>query len=115
MIKAIAMASVIFFTAALVVGRIEGTGAAQEASVPRPQNTVALNQTEVQQLLLLIAGDKAGKITKEEWMKFMAAEFDRLDKNKSGVLDAKELTQSRLRVSRFSNPGPQPSVHHFSK
>ena len=113
MIRAIAVASVIFFTAALVVGRIEGTGAAQVASLPRPQNTV-LNQTEVQQLLLLIAGNKAGKITKEEWMKFMAAEFDRLDKNKSGVLEAKELAQSRLRVSRLSNPGPQPSVHHFS-
>jgi hypothetical protein len=38
-------------------------------------------------------------------MKFMEAEFDRLDKNKSGELDAKELAQSRLRVDPFTNVG----------
>jgi Ca2+-binding EF-hand superfamily protein len=43
--------------------------------------------------------DKSGKISKEEWMKFMEAEFDRLDKDKKGLLDAKELAQSKLRVS----------------
>jgi hypothetical protein len=37
-----------------------------------------------------------------EYMKFMAAEFDRLDKAKSGELDVKVLlTQSNLSVSRF--------------
>jgi len=30
--------------------------------------------------------DKNGKISKQEWMKFMEAEFDRLDKNKTGEL-----------------------------
>jgi len=35
----------------------------------------------------------------------MEAEFDRLDKDKSGVLDAKELAQSRLRVSHSQNVG----------
>jgi hypothetical protein len=38
-------------------------------------------------------------------MKFMAAEFERLDKSKNGDLDAKELRQSRLRVSRFTSAG----------
>lgn len=104
MIRTIAIALVILFAAALVARTIPGI-AAQKASVPRPQDTLALGQDEVEQLMLLIAGDKNGKITKEEWMKFMAAEFDRLDKNKSGVLDAKELAQSRLRVSRFSDLG----------
>jgi len=33
-------------------------------------------------------------------MKFMEAGFDRLDKDKSGELDAKELTQSPVRPSR---------------
>jgi Ca2+-binding EF-hand superfamily protein len=42
--------------------------------------------------------DKNGKISKEEWMKFMEAEFDRLDKDKRGQLNVKELTQSKLRV-----------------
>ena len=40
--------------------------------------------------------DKSGKISKEEWMKFMEAEFDRLDKDKKGELDAKELEQLRV-------------------
>jgi Ca2+-binding EF-hand superfamily protein len=43
--------------------------------------------------------DQSGKISKQEWMKFMEAEFDRLDKNKKGQLDVKELTQSKLRAS----------------
>jgi hypothetical protein len=49
--------------------------------------------------------DKSGKISKPEWMKFMEAEFDRLDKSKNGELDVKELTQSRLRVSHFTSVG----------
>jgi Ca2+-binding EF-hand superfamily protein len=50
-----------------------------------------MGEEEVKQLLLLIDTDKKGKISKQEWMKFMEAEFDRLDKDKSGQLDIKEL------------------------
>ena len=49
--------------------------------------------------------DQSGKISKQEWMKFMEAEFDRLDKDKKGQLDVKELTQSKLRVSHPVNVG----------
>jgi Ca2+-binding EF-hand superfamily protein len=49
--------------------------------------------------------DENGKISKQEWMRFMEAEFDRLDKDKKGQLDAKELTQSKLRVSHVVNVG----------
>ncbi len=56
----------------------------------------------MEQLLLLIDTNKTGRVTKQEWMKFMEGEFDRLDKNKSGELDAKELAQSSLRVSPFA-------------
>jgi hypothetical protein len=70
--------------------------AQQKASVPKPQDKVALGEDDVKQLLLLMDTDKNGKISKKEYMAFMEAEFDRLDKNKSGDLDVKELTQSRL-------------------
>jgi hypothetical protein len=46
---------------------------------------------------------KSGKISKQEWMSFMEAEFNRLDVKKDGELDAKELTQSQLRVSHFGS------------
>jgi len=36
--------------------------------------------------------------SKQEFMSFMEAEFDRLDKDKSGELGPKELTLSRIRA-----------------
>ena len=82
-----------------------GTLVAQKQAVPKPQDKLALGEPEVKQLLLLMDTDKNGKISKEEWMKFMEAEFDRLDKDKSGDLDAKDLRQSQLRVSHPVNVG----------
>jgi hypothetical protein len=84
---------------------ILGTAVAQRAAVPKPQDKLALGEPEVTQLLLLMDTDKSGKISKQEWMKFMEAEFDRLDKDKRGQLDAKELEQSKLRVSHPVNVG----------
>jgi hypothetical protein len=46
------------------------------------------------------------------WMDSMAAEFDRLDTNKSGELDSAELSRSRLRVSFFLFP---PSQKHSAR
>ncbi len=78
-----------------------GTAFAQKTTPDaKKQNSVALGEDEVKQMLALMDTDKNGKISKAEFMKFMEAEFDRLDKDKSGELDAKELTQSLLRPSR---------------
>ena len=82
-----------------------GTAIAQKSSVPKPQNQLALGEGEVKQLLLLIDTDKKGKISKQESMKFMEAEFDRLDVKRNGELDVEELAQSKLRVSHFSRVG----------
>ena len=82
-----------------------GTAVAQKAAVPKPQDKLAIGEDEAKQLLLLVDIDKKGKVSKQEWMKFMEAEFDRLDKAKTGYLDVKELMQSRLRVSQFSSVG----------
>jgi|SRR5271170_1892397 len=84
---------------------ILGTAVAQKASVPKTQDKLALGEDEAKQLLLLIDVDKSGKISKHEWMKFMEAEFDRLDVKKNGELDVRELAQSRVRVSHPSNVG----------
>ena len=82
-----------------------GTAIAQKAATPKPQDKLALGEDEVKQLLLLIDTDQNGKISKREWMKFMEAEFDRLDKGKTGQLDVKELTPSELRASHFLSVG----------
>jgi len=99
----------VWFIAALLVlvsiWTVLGIAVAQKAAVPKPQDKLALGEPEVKQLLLLMDTDKSGKISKEEWMKFMEAEFDRLDKDKKGQLDARELTQSKLRVSYPVNVG----------
>jgi biopolymer transport protein ExbD len=82
-----------------------GTAVAQKAAVPKAQDKLALAENEVKQLLLLVNADENGKISKQEWMKFMEAEFERLDKGKTGQLEVKELTQSKLRVSHFGSAG----------
>jgi Ca2+-binding EF-hand superfamily protein len=82
-----------------------GPAVAQKAAVPKEQDKLALGEQELKQLLLLMDTDENGKISKQEWMKFMEAEFDRRDKDKNGQLDVKELTQSKLRVSHFKSAG----------
>jgi len=52
---------------------------------------------ETRQLLLLMDTDKNGKVSKQEFMNFMSAEFDRLDLNHDGELDVNELTRLRMR------------------
>ena len=99
-IRAIVVIAVLVATWAIL-----GTAVAQKAAVPKPQDKLALGENEIKQLLLLIGTDKNGKISKQEWMKFVEAEFDRLDKDKKGQLDAKELEQSKLRVSHPVNVG----------
>jgi hypothetical protein len=78
------------------------TAAAQKVdrSVPRQQQTLAIGEDDVKQLLLLMDTDKNGKISKKEFMEYMSAEFDRLDRDKNGELDPKELAYSSIRPSR---------------
>lgn len=85
-------------------GAVRASGA-QKASVPKQQDTVALARGKAIELLLVMDTGKNGKVSKQEWMKFMEAEFDRLDKDKKGQLDAKELERSKLRVSHPVNVG----------
>jgi hypothetical protein len=89
---------------------IPGSAPAQKQAVPKPavlqpQDKLSLGQKEVTQLLLLMDTDKNGRVSKQEFMKFMEAEFDRLDKNKTGDLDVGELTQSKLRASQIASVG----------
>jgi hypothetical protein len=75
-----------------------GLGTAVSQAADKPKDKLALGEEDVKQLLLLMDADKNGMISHDEYMRFMEAEFQRLDKDKSGQLDVKELTQSNFRV-----------------
>src|SRR5579863_1786784 len=76
---------------AVLVGGLVGVRAF--ASPHLDSATAGLKNTI--QLLVLMETDGSGKVTKAEFMHFMEAEFDRLDTNKNGELDVKELTQTQ--------------------
>jgi hypothetical protein len=86
-------------TALLLLVVAVHTAFAQKASVPKPQDKTALIQSQVRQLLALMDIDKDGKISKQEWIRFMEAEFDRLDKDHDGSLDATDLAEFRVLVT----------------
>lgn len=84
----------------LLVAMIGATGAAmaQKVSTAPQPDKFALANEEVRELLLLMDTDNSGKVSKQEWMNFMEAEFNRLDKDNSGELDLQELRQSRFGI-----------------
>jgi len=78
--------------AVLLAGMIAGTGIAADNT-----QKVAAGVPATKQLLLLMDTDKNGKVSKQEFLSFMEAEFERLDINHDGELDVKELTQLQVR------------------
>lgn len=102
MLSRINRVTVLMVASALVAGgSMLGTAAAQKDSAPKPQNKLALGEDQVKQLLLLMDTDLHGKVSKQQYMKFMEAEFERLDKDKKGELDVKALTKPTLTASHF--------------
>jgi Ca2+-binding EF-hand superfamily protein len=93
------------FVIVVLMFALVAAAARQRASTPKAQDRKALEEGEVKQLLLLMDTDKNGKISKKEYISFMEAESDRLDQDKSGELDPRELAQSRFRVSHPSPSG----------
>ena len=63
---------------------------------PRKEKNLTAGEKEAKKLLVLMDKDQNGKVSKEEFMSFMEAEFERMDISKDGELDVKELTGFRL-------------------
>jgi Ca2+-binding EF-hand superfamily protein len=90
----------------VAVGSFVSSATAQEKqNVPKAQDKIALSAAEVKQLVIMMDTDKSGKVSKKEFMEFMSAEFDRLDADKSGELDVKELSQSQFRPTAHQSIG----------
>jgi Ca2+-binding EF-hand superfamily protein len=82
--KAIAL-----ITTAFVVGTMPTAALAQS------KRTTAAADRDVRTLVLMMDKDKDGVVSKDEFMQFMSREFDRLDVNKSGKLEAQHLRPVR--------------------
>lgn len=99
--------SVQLVAATFVAGMLGGSAVCQKDGVSRRPDPGDLADENVKKILFVMDTNKYGKITKEVWMKFMAAEFDRLDVNKSGTIDPKtlRLDKTSIRVTRSSELG----------
>ncbi len=84
---------------ALLVVTALGVGFAQKAVPKQPDKNVMAIEN-VKQLLLLMDTDKRGKISKQQWMAFMEAEFDKLDLQKKGELDQTAIRQAAMYVKQ---------------
>jgi Ca2+-binding EF-hand superfamily protein len=90
----------------LLIALMSAGGAIAVADVaPKPQDKLAQANENVKQLLLLLDADQNGRISKKEWMAFMEAEFNKLDRDGNGELDQKELMQARLSVRQGGSAG----------
>jgi hypothetical protein len=84
-------------------------GAARGADAPAasaPAQKLITGLTPTAQLLQLMDTDKNGKVSKEEFMRFMEAEFEYADKNKDNELDPKELKVFVQNMNRARVNGP---------
>jgi hypothetical protein len=88
---------------ALVTVALVGATASTPAFAVKARN-VAAGEAWARQMLTLMDTDKNGRVSKREWMRFMEAEFDRLDVDHSGELTVREL-------ARFPAAGSHPGPH----
>jgi hypothetical protein len=57
------------------------------------KRTAATAESDVRQLIYLMDKNKDGVVSKDEFMQFMGKAFDRMDVDKSGALEQKEMRQ----------------------
>ena len=103
-IMPVVLLSAALFASQTMVAATQGGDQMPQKSEKR--SALTAGEAAAKQLLLLMDTDKSGKVSKQEWMSFMEAEFDRLDKDKNGELDLKELEKSHVRsTTHFSAVG----------
>lgn len=95
-LRKIAMIAAIIAAFGGGVARVAAQDPAANQVTKQKEKRLAAGEAEAKQLLLLMDRDQSGKVSKQEFMSFMEAEFERLDINKDGELDVKELLQSRI-------------------
>ncbi len=97
LVPAILLAAGILGVGAMVGTTLAAQDSDQKAEAQKAKK-LAAGEKEAKKMLLLMDSDKSGKVSKQEFMSFMEAEFERMDVNKDGELDVKELTGSRVQI-----------------
>jgi EF hand domain-containing protein len=94
------------FTSALslATGSIVSTAAAADAPAADSSSKRATALTPLAQLVQLMDTNKDGKVSKEEFMKFMESEFDYADRQKTGQLDPGQLKHLVFQVNHPYSP-----------
>jgi len=94
-------------TTVLLIALLFATGAfvGDKAAAPEGQSEKALSGAEVQLIFSLMDTNKDGRISKQEWTKFMGSMFDRLDTGKTGALTPQELSQLKWQAGTFARAG----------
>jgi Ca2+-binding EF-hand superfamily protein len=65
------------------------------AALAVSKRTEAVAEKDVRTLVRMMDKDMNGVVSKDEFLQFMGREFDRLDVNKSGTLEPRELRAVR--------------------
>ncbi len=94
-------------TVLLAAGSSLTTAVADDAPAAAAAPKLATGITPLAQLLELMDTDKNGKVSKDEFMHFMEAEFDFADKNKDGELDPAEMKKLVYRMNHPSTRIPR--------
>jgi len=94
--------TIAILTVLIAAGILLTTAAAQKASVPKTQDRLAMGEEPTKQLLQVMSVNGKDTVSKQEYMRFMEAEFDRLDREKKGELSVSKLTQSTLSANRYA-------------
>jgi hypothetical protein len=93
--------TIAILTVLLAAGIFLTTAAAQKASVPRAQDRLTMGEEPTKELLQVISANGRDVVTKQEYMKFAEAEFDRLDKEKAGAVNVRLFSQTTVASSRY--------------
>lgn len=75
---------------------VSALAVAASISLAQAKSHLAAENAHVKALLRLMDADQNGRVSKEEFMQFMSAEFDRIDADRSGELTHEELSRSAI-------------------